>query len=68
MARIPYGKDKQMKHLSWRRYHIHFTGSVQFDRPLQPEQAAYLQRFLSTRRVSWASEYVQELPDRYGKQ
>lgn len=62
-ARIPYERGEQVKHLSRRSYHIHFTGSVQLDRPLQPEQVAYLRRFLSTRRVSWAGEYVQELPD-----
>jgi len=52
-----------VKHLSRRSYAIHFTGSIQLDRPLQPEQTAYLRRFLSTRRISWANEYVQELPD-----
>jgi len=52
-----------MQHLSWRRYRIQFAGGVSLDRPLQPEQAAYLRRFFSTRRVAWLTEQVQERAD-----
>jgi hypothetical protein len=52
-----------MKHLGWRSYFIQFAGSVSLDRPLQPAQAAYLQRFLLTRRVAWRVEQVEKLAD-----
>ena len=52
-----------MKHLGWHSYFIQFAGSVSLDRPLQPAQAAYLQRFLQTRRVAWSVEQVEKLAD-----
>jgi hypothetical protein len=52
-----------MKYLSQRNYHIQFTGSVLLDRPLQPAQTAYLQRFFATRRIMWLPEKVQDRAD-----
>src|SRR6266700_8080732 len=56
-------RGEQVKHLWWRRYKIQFEGSVQLDRPLQPEQIAYLQRFLEIRRIAWSVDYIDALPD-----
>ena len=46
-----------------REYTIQFAGSLTLNRPLLPAQAAYLNRFFQTRRVTCSVEHLSDIPD-----
>jgi hypothetical protein len=44
-------------------YYTSFDGSVEFDRPLAPHHAAYLEAFMKTRRMARAVTHLEDEPD-----
>ena len=46
-----------------RGYKIQFAGSLTLNRPLQPAQAAYLNRFFQTRKVTCSVEHLSDISD-----